>query len=202
MVDRTANLELAARELVKARFSFGGRSPYAPDLVAVNEFVQQDFLRAVVQACVSYGGSPREKTKGSAKRVSTGQDTLDRLRKGSDNFRVVVQDEHFAVVEASSEQALFATRLQAPILVVQSIRSIGDGIQLFERRISRSCSAAYYFSNPKTGKYLCQFIPSEASFVNYIPSELLLGPLNPIGHPVDPAQRYPVDLLVLRCSSI
>lgn len=197
MVDRTGDLESAARELVKACFSFGGRSPYAPDLVAVNEFVQQDFLRAVTQACVGCGGSPHEKTKRSAKPVSNVQDTLDRLRKASDHFRVVVQDEHFAVVEANSEQALFAHRLRAPVLVVQSIRSIDDGIQLFERRVAGSCTAAYYFSNPGTGKYLCQFVPSEASFVNHIPSQLLLGPPTPTGHPIDPSQRYSIDLFTV-----
>ncbi|KAF4766679.1 hypothetical protein HAV15_010240 [Penicillium sp. str.  len=50
VVDRTANINHAAEALVAARFSFGGRSPYAPDLVLVNEYIKEPFLMALVQA--------------------------------------------------------------------------------------------------------------------------------------------------------
>jgi len=46
VVDRTANVEEAARAITMARFSFGGGSPYAPDLVLVNEFVKAKFYEA------------------------------------------------------------------------------------------------------------------------------------------------------------
>jgi acyl-CoA reductase-like NAD-dependent aldehyde dehydrogenase len=46
VVDRTADLEAAAKAITHARFSFGGTSPYAPDLVLVNEYVKQDFFEA------------------------------------------------------------------------------------------------------------------------------------------------------------
>ena len=52
VVDRTvssADIAHAAREIARARFSFDGKSPYAPDLVLVNEFVLQEFCRAAVQ---------------------------------------------------------------------------------------------------------------------------------------------------------
>lgn len=54
VVDRTANINQAAEALVAARFSFGGRSPYAPDLVLVNEYIKEAFLMALVQASVSF----------------------------------------------------------------------------------------------------------------------------------------------------
>jgi hypothetical protein len=63
LVDRTADIESAASALVSARFSFGGRSPYAPDLVLVNEFVMNDFSNAVVQKAARY----------FAKRVATNE---------------------------------------------------------------------------------------------------------------------------------
>lgn len=44
IVDRTANIDEAAKAITAARFSFGGSSPYAPDLVLVNEFVKRDFF--------------------------------------------------------------------------------------------------------------------------------------------------------------
>ena len=48
-VERDADIEAAARAVVTARFAQGGKSPYAPDLVMVNEWVKKDFLSAVVQ---------------------------------------------------------------------------------------------------------------------------------------------------------
>jgi len=40
VVDRTADLTKAAAALVTARLGFGGNSPYAPDVVLVNEYVK------------------------------------------------------------------------------------------------------------------------------------------------------------------
>lgn len=52
VVDRTSNVVEAAKALVSGRFGFGGSSPYAPDLVLVNEFCTKDFLNAVVEQAV------------------------------------------------------------------------------------------------------------------------------------------------------
>lgn len=49
VVDQTCNVPDAAREITRARFSFRGASPHAPDLVLVNEFVLKEFCNAVVQ---------------------------------------------------------------------------------------------------------------------------------------------------------
>lgn len=46
IVDRTADIEAAAKAITAARFSFGGKSPYAPDLVLVNEYVKKEFFEA------------------------------------------------------------------------------------------------------------------------------------------------------------
>jgi acyl-CoA reductase-like NAD-dependent aldehyde dehydrogenase len=47
IVERDADVETAARTLVGARTGLGGRSPYAPDLVLVNEWVKKPFFEAV-----------------------------------------------------------------------------------------------------------------------------------------------------------
>lgn len=60
IVDRSADVSDAARALVNARFSFGGTSPYAPDIVLVHEFVKADFLNAVVQQSVRYSTEESE----------------------------------------------------------------------------------------------------------------------------------------------
>ena len=48
-VDRTADLKLAARCLLDARFSFKGTSSYAPDMVFVHEAVQKELSVNLVQ---------------------------------------------------------------------------------------------------------------------------------------------------------
>lgn len=44
VVDRTANLELAAKEILASRTFFSGQGSYAPKCVLVNEFVETEFL--------------------------------------------------------------------------------------------------------------------------------------------------------------
>lgn len=48
VVDRTANFDEAAKAIVRARTGFSGKSPYAPDLVLVNEFMLEQFTNAAV----------------------------------------------------------------------------------------------------------------------------------------------------------
>lgn len=52
IVDRYANIENAAKTIVKARFSFQGTSPYSPDLIIVNEYIKGEFT----EACSRYAG--------------------------------------------------------------------------------------------------------------------------------------------------
>lgn len=57
VVDRGADIELAAKAIVTARFSFQGSSPYAPDLVVVNDFVMSDFVNACTRQASRYFSS-------------------------------------------------------------------------------------------------------------------------------------------------
>lgn len=54
VVDRTANIEEAAKMITNARMAFNGTSPYAPDIVLVNEFAKKDFMRAVIKESIEY----------------------------------------------------------------------------------------------------------------------------------------------------
>jgi len=63
VVDRTANLEQAARSIVTARFSFDGKSPYAPDLVLVNEYVKKKFISEVLRCTAEHFGDRQEGQK-------------------------------------------------------------------------------------------------------------------------------------------
>ena len=60
IVERDADIERAAKELVSACFALKGRSPYAPDIILVNEWVKKDFL-----ACITRHSAVHEANSGS-----------------------------------------------------------------------------------------------------------------------------------------
>lgn len=70
IVDRTADVEQAATAICAARFCFQGGSPYAPDVVLVNEWVREDFVSAclklasIAAAAVQTGEKPGAASNG------------------------------------------------------------------------------------------------------------------------------------------
>lgn len=54
IVDRTANLASAATDLIMSRFAFNGSSPYAPDVILVNELCVQPFIELLVKEAPRY----------------------------------------------------------------------------------------------------------------------------------------------------
>lgn len=97
IVDRTANLDAAAQAIVTARFSFQGTSPYAPDLVIVNEWVKKEFFEAcskyATQIFSSKGSaksSSSNATKEMAKAVKEAEAKGQASTFGSADFKIVV----------------------------------------------------------------------------------------------------------------
>ncbi|GAB1737206.1 hypothetical protein NU219Hw_g1138t1 [Hortaea werneckii] len=202
VVDRTADISLAARELVAATFAFGGRSPYAPDYVLVNEFVKRAFLQAVVAECAKLNGL--EAVNPSAEKGTKGQamnDYVTSLRQADPQSRIVLQELKMAVLDLFDRtRASFTTKNEYPVMVVHGVRSLDDAIDLIGSSSSvsnRSALAAYHFGNPATGKYLSQFIDAGVSFVNHVPRELLVGPAFPTGYTVELQTRYPRELFTV-----
>ncbi|KAK4542362.1 hypothetical protein LTR36_006818 [Oleoguttula mirabilis] len=202
VVDRTADVQLAAHELVAARFSFRGRSAYAPDCVLVNEFVKHAFLQAVVSECAKLGGvapitgDEKSMRGGAADKV---QEQVSSLREADPGVRVILQEHKMAVVDLPSRTSHFlAKKLDAPVLMVHAITSLDDAIDLISSTEDGPCLAAYHFGNPAQAKYLTQFIDANISFINHIPREVLIGPAYPTGHPINLAARYPRELFTLQ----
>jgi acyl-CoA reductase-like NAD-dependent aldehyde dehydrogenase len=95
VIERDADLELAAQELVKSRFALRGRSPYAPDMVLVNEWVKRPFLEAVVRHAVRFGADEGKK---SPARTAPGQ-SLSELVRSEKGVNVLSWSSSGAVVE-------------------------------------------------------------------------------------------------------
>lgn len=197
VVDRTANVQLAAKELVTARFSFNGTSPYAPDIVLVNEFAKKEFLQAVVSECVKRGTNVEMNgTLGQPSidgRVSKKIEALKRY--GISDARIVVQESKFAVVDLPTRlNQIPEDKIIEPVLVVCSMRSLDDAIDLAGRSSSDPYIAAYHFSDLRAAKYLSQFVDARVTTVNHVPRELLIGPTFPIERSMNLMERYPISL--------
>ena len=101
VVDRTADLETAAKALVDARMQFGGRSPYAPDIVLVNEFVKTDFVQAVVKHAIRYMTEPNSGIYDDGDTAATDRKPLPVLRKQPPNgVKTVTSGSSVSILDA------------------------------------------------------------------------------------------------------
>lgn len=212
VVDRAADLDKAAKALVNARFAYKGRSPYAPDVVLVNEFIKKDFLQAVVRHSISVE-SESVVENGSSEKQKTNEHGLKELvqdlqRNG--DVRVIAQEAGRAIVDIRrryvaarkggepqtncqyrSPQIL--RKVKEPCLIVHAVRSLDDAID-FLNGDGKECLAAYHWGGAAQCKYLSQFVSARVSFANHIPAEILVGPSFPTNHSVAPSTRYPTSL--------
>lgn len=100
IVDRTANLDHAAHALVEARFAFGGRSPYSPDVVFVHEFGMKSFVEAVIQHSSKYLSGQNGQARQIATARPTRHSSLETARKDPCS-RVLVSGSTWGVVEVN-----------------------------------------------------------------------------------------------------
>lgn len=139
VVERDADLDAAAQELVRARFALRGRAPYAPDLVLVNEWVKREFLEAVVKHAVRFasddgkrgvGLSGQGKSLAELVKTERGVNVLSWSSAGA-----VVDVEDRLVVEGSTGCEMELTRLQTIIAPApQGARELLAGSRCDEHR--------------------------------------------------------------------
>ncbi|KAF5235228.1 hypothetical protein FAUST_7193 [Fusarium austroamericanum] len=171
-VERDADISAAAQALVSARFSLQGKSPYAPDVVFVNEWVKKDLLRALVQQSTEFlATSP---TKGRASKTG-----LSREVEKDDSTHVVLSGSNGVILDV--QNSLLKQKVEETTLIVHSVTSMDDAIDA--SRDIGSLAAAYVFTTPAMAKYICQFLDTAVSYVNQIPTKLLYSPIAPPGSP-------------------
>jgi hypothetical protein len=136
VVDRTADLRLAAESLVTARFAIGGRSTYAPDIVLVQEFALKAFVEALIHHSSKYlagpDGESREKAVGASnpRRPGPGSSVLDAAYKDP-STRVLVAGSGWGVVEVHDRQSALLQRkekIAEKVLILHPVSSLDDAI--------------------------------------------------------------------------
>ncbi|KAJ5094758.1 hypothetical protein N7456_010619 [Penicillium angulare] len=186
VVDRTAKVAEAAQALVAARFALGGRSPYSPDVVLVNEFVMKPFVEAVIQQASKYLGGDNGEARQSPN-PSRRSPLLASIQK-SRNDRVLVSGSNWGVVEVQDRKSpLLQKKIDEKVLLVHSITSLDDAIDM---SFNKKLAAAYAFAAPASAKYLTQFIDADISWVNHVPTHMLIGPAIVRNAPYSARTRY------------
>ena len=204
VVDRSADFQQAAKDCVRARFSFGGQAAYAPDVVLVNEFSTKAFCSAVAEAALSYLTSNVDaQTNGSVShaqhlrkaRTSPSADLQKQLEEAGASVLASGTRGSVVLCPASSRSSKLLTfKITEPVLLILPISSLDDAIDLLNSTSSQPLLAAHVFAAPDSAKYLSQFVNASASFINTIPAELLVGPPAPNGFTLSVTPRYTPEM--------
>ncbi|RMJ27119.1 Aldehyde dehydrogenase family [Aspergillus sp. HF37] len=197
IVDRTADTTRAAEAIVAARFGFGGRSPYAPDVVLVNEFVKDPFLTALLQAAMAFR-SKLSALNSSAGATQGSEATRFESGRRDEGIRLVSSVGRGAIFESLgqlSPVSLLESKKAGCHLLVHTVRSLEHAID--QSNNIRNLGGAYMFAHPQAAKYLSQFIASPVSFANHIPVDVLVGPPAPTHIAFNRSLRYPTSIFSL-----
>ncbi|RYP90178.1 hypothetical protein DL770_003714 [Monosporascus sp. CRB-9-2] len=195
IVDRTADLEEAARTLVDARMKFGGRSTYAPDVILVNEFVKQDFLNAAVRHSIIYMTEENGSLFDKQNRLSGGESKIGSGRTDQSSIRTITSGANSSILDIADRNTLPSLgKVSQRSLYVHGVSSLDDAVEVANDLSGETLLAVYSFGDLPSCKYLLQFTSAYAGFANLIPTGLLVGPAAANDHPLTISPRYPSSL--------
>ncbi|KAE8360771.1 Aldehyde/histidinol dehydrogenase [Aspergillus caelatus] len=178
IVDRTADANAAAKEIVASRILFQAQGRYSVDQVFVNEYIIEAFHIALT------------------KEIATSLTIKDSKLKANDprgtnrGPKVASEKPGLPVLEICDRSDPLLHRRQKTLgVIIHKITSLDDAIDTISESGQR-LGALYVFAGSDEAKYLSQFISSRATFVNHVPPELQIGPAYPEGFETSIALRY------------
>jgi aldehyde dehydrogenase (NAD+) len=193
VVDRTADLQLAAKHLYLSRTFSSSKSPYAPTCILVNEFVAKDLLHLLNEPPpeisrrlhLNQNGIPslqKHTNKSKEPAVCDGTIEAKRFRLMPTSLRCVEGGSGLterARLTGFRGDAAHKQIQQDDAVLVWATTSLDDAIDILNNSYCAPQSALYVFAEPYAAKYLTQFISTRVSFVNHIPANLL-GKFRPL----------------------
>ncbi|KAJ3524038.1 hypothetical protein NM208_g12208 [Fusarium decemcellulare] len=189
VVDRTSPFGDAAQFLWKARTAFGGSSPYAPDIIFVNEFAKDEFVDALLKQVSKFPDDHYEVLKGHSKESSVADSGLAK------GLRCISSGVWGQLVEITDRHVLAKYgKLQERTFQICPYRSLEDVVDTVNGLSSEPNLATFAFGDAKTCKYILQFVDADVGFANTIPTELLVGPAAPHGFPTNLPTRFSLEM--------
>ncbi|KEF55912.1 uncharacterized protein A1O9_07492 [Exophiala aquamarina CBS 119918] len=201
IVDRYADMQTSAKAIIRARFTFEGKSPLAPHLVLVNEFRIKEFCSAVAENTGKYFTSQIEgngtldgslAAKSRAIRASANE--LDKA-----GAETILSGSRGVVVRVNDRSSsLLKKHVNEPLLIIHPVTSLDDAMDLAnETSNDEPLSALHIFGTPEVAKYVSQFVHCHLTCVNEIPVELIVAPLTPIGFATQLGKPYRKEMFSL-----
>ncbi|KAK0115742.1 hypothetical protein ONS95_000002 [Cadophora gregata] len=190
IVDRAADIDLAAKTIVNARFSFQGSSAYSPDLVIVNDFVKAKFT----ESCIQYASKFHTK-KSNSRRHQVASQTKKAFKEAEEKGLISVFGSNDFVLADVRERNSLITKMKVSgcYLPILECTSLVDA--LMSQKSETTFLAAYLFSDAPTAKFLAQHLDATVTYVNQIPAHLLIGPAAPITSQSPPfPHKYNTDM--------
>ncbi|KAF7923369.1 hypothetical protein EAE99_007066 [Botrytis elliptica] len=197
VVDRTADIESAAKSIVTARFSFQGTSAYSPDLVIVNEFVKSDFI----EACTRHASKFFSSNSSTQSRQNDGISATKKALREAENKKQISTfgSNNFVLVDVVDRASTITEmKISGCNLLIMGTTSLVDAIMT--QKSKSPLLALYIFSDLSTAKFLAQHFNASTSYVNHIPLHLLVGPAAPSTPlPIPAFHKYSVEMFSSPC---
>lgn len=175
IVDRTADVQVAANQIVASKMFNGGQSDCAPQALLVHEFIRHEFLMALMAAASKADAVRLEKQNFSAvveymKQPEFGENGTT-LRGKVDSQRCMMSP---TIVDGVPLSAI--SSVKGPLITITYISSLDDAIDSYNKVLSSRLScAAYIFASTSSANYLSRFVESVNTYVNQIPLSLQVG---------------------------
>ncbi|KAK5064921.1 hypothetical protein LTR84_000755 [Exophiala bonariae] len=179
VVDRTADISLAARSLIVAKFGFSNTSAYAPDVVFVHEAVAKTFSTRLVEVARSYFDGLESNT--GSNKTSKGPGGSKAL----EGHNVLLSSKQGDIIElnqssSASHTPSWAAGLPSTTLLLCKVTSTDEAIDLSAELGGtghiQGPAAALIFASPADAQYIANSIDASLTCVNTFPAELLVGP--------------------------
>jgi len=141
LVDRSANLQVAARRVVSGKFLNAGQTCVAPDYVLVHTQIAEQFIAQMADEVRLFFGPRPQQSPDYSRIIDT--EHFDRLVRFLDDGRIVVGgqtdrvDRYIAPTilrDVANDAGVMQEEIFGPILPVLEIDTIDDGIDFINRR--------------------------------------------------------------------
>ncbi|PMD19586.1 hypothetical protein NA56DRAFT_680077 [Hyaloscypha hepaticicola] len=191
ILDRTGDIEFASQTITASKLPPEYTSPYSPDLVLVNEYLVSNFRTRCLEIASKVQTSPKRV-------ISDGEKDFQKLLKEAEAKKAIIvhrsNTSDFSAVELKKGSSKLATiKVKGPYLLFLPTTGIVDSVN--SQRSLPPLLASYIFASPAASKFIAEQVPSHATYINQIPSQILVGPASLVNYPHALHPRFTSNML-------
>lgn len=172
IVDQTANLEVAAKRLIWAKFFNAGQTCVCPDYLMVHESVKESFIEQMTKTIHKYYGKDPLQSKSFARIVNNRR--MDALKKLMENGRIlhggtVIDEQRYIeptlIDEITIEDPIMQEEIFGPLLPILTFKEKSEVLAVIRK--NRYPLALYLFTEDKAAeKYFIENVEFGGGCIN------------------------------------